>query len=46
MEGRRPRTCRSVSSGSENYPLFWDRVMIPYFEGDHVVTVRGKQIGR
>ncbi len=29
----------------KNYPLFWDRVMIPYYQRDHVVTIRGKQIG-
>lgn len=28
----------------ENYPLFWDRIVIPYFSRDMVVTVRGKQI--
>lgn len=27
------------------YPLFWDRIMIPYYERSHVVTVRGKQVG-
>ena len=29
----------------ENYPMFWDRLMIPYYQRDHVVTMRGKQIG-
>lgn len=29
----------------KNYPLIWDRVLIPYFQRDRVVTVRGKQIG-
>ncbi len=28
-----------------NYPLIWDRVLIPYFQRDRVVTVRGKVIG-
>lgn len=28
-----------------NYPLFWDRLIIPYFQRDHVVTIRGKQLG-
>lgn len=28
----------------ENYPLFWDRIIIPYFERDVVATMRGKQI--
>lgn len=34
-----------VEREGKKYPLFWDRIMIPYIEGDHVVTVRGKQIG-
>lgn len=29
----------------KNYPLFWDRVLIPYFHGNRIVTVRAKQIG-
>lgn len=29
----------------ENYPLFWDRLIIPYFQRNHVVTLRGKQLG-
>jgi KaiC/GvpD/RAD55 family RecA-like ATPase len=29
----------------ENRPLFWDRIMIPYYQRGHVVTMRGKQIG-
>lgn len=29
----------------ENRPLFWDRLIIPYFQRDHVVTVRAKQLG-
>jgi DNA primase len=29
----------------EGYPLFWDRIMIPYYQRDHVVTLRGKQVG-
>lgn len=28
----------------KSYPLFWDRVMIPYYQRDNVVTIRGKQI--
>lgn len=31
--------------GEKGYPLFWDRVMIPYYQRSHVVTVRGKQVG-
>lgn len=29
----------------EDYPIFWDRIMIPYYQRDVVVTMRGKQIG-
>ncbi len=29
----------------KNYPLFWDRIMIPYLERENIVTLRGKQIG-
>lgn len=29
----------------ENYPLFWDRLLIPYFNRNHVVTVRAKAVG-
>lgn len=28
-----------------NYPLFWDRVLIPYLQRDHVVAIRAKEIG-
>lgn len=31
--------------GEHNYPLFWDRVMIPYYQGGRLVSLRGKQIG-
>lgn len=29
----------------DNYPVMWDRILIPYFERNQVVTLRGKQIG-
>ncbi len=29
----------------DNYPLFWDRIIIPYFQRDKVVALRGKSIG-
>lgn len=29
----------------KDYPLFWDRIMIPYYQRAQVVTVRGKQVG-
>ena len=29
----------------KSYPLFWDRVIIPYYQRSHVVTIRGKQVG-
>lgn len=29
----------------ESRQLFWDRILIPYYHRDHVVTLRGKQIG-
>lgn len=29
----------------KNYPLFWDRVLIPYLADDRVIAVRAKQIG-
>ncbi len=29
----------------KNYPLFWDRILIPYFDNDHVVALRAKNIG-
>lgn len=28
-----------------NYPIFWDRIIIPYYQREVVVTIRGKQIG-
>ena len=28
-----------------NYPIIWDRVVIPYLQRDRVVTIRGKAIG-
>jgi KaiC/GvpD/RAD55 family RecA-like ATPase len=28
-----------------NYPIFWDRLLVPYFQRDHVVTLRGKALG-
>lgn len=28
-----------------NYPLFWDRVLIPYFQRDQVVLLRAKEPG-
>lgn len=29
----------------ENYPMFWNRILIPYYERDHVVLLRAKEIG-
>ena len=29
----------------KSYPLFWNRVMIPYYQRSNVVTIRGKQMG-
>jgi DnaB-like helicase C terminal domain/Toprim-like len=28
-----------------NYPLFWHRVLVPYFDRDNVVMLRAKEIG-
>ncbi len=33
-----------VEKDNKTYPLFWDRIMIPYLQRDKIVTVRGKQI--
>lgn len=29
----------------KNYPIFWDRVLVPYIQDGQVVALRGKQIG-
>ena len=29
----------------DNYPLFWDRLMFPYYERTIVTTLRGKKLG-
>lgn len=29
----------------ENYPLFWDRILIPYFHQGRITTLRAKQVG-
>lgn len=31
--------------GDKDYPLFWDRLLIPYYSRDQVVALRAKQIG-
>ena len=31
--------------GDNDYPLFWDRITIPYFDRGQVVALRAKQIG-
>jgi hypothetical protein len=30
----------------KDVPLFWNRLMIPYYQRGHVVAIRGKSIGR
>lgn len=29
----------------ENYPIFWDRILIPYFHRGRITTLRAKQVG-
>lgn len=33
-----------TEKNGKNYPIFWDRVVIPYYQREHIVTIRGKSI--
>lgn len=35
---------RTTSDDGRAYPLFWDRLMVPYEQRGYVVTLRGKQL--
>ena len=30
---------------NKDYPLFWDRLMFPYYQRGHVAGIRGKEVG-
>lgn len=35
----------TTEHNNKTYPLFWDRIMIPYLQRGQVVSLRGKQVG-
>lgn len=43
LKDQRNAGLRTTNQEGKEYPLFWDRIMIPYEQRGYTVTVRGKQ---